>query len=107
MAQNDAMSRFADKHFDGTYNLSLIENDLPNVKFGRVDYLNVTYLTTKWAVWSCVSLPFFLVCLGNAYADLSHAALHISSLPRIAARRSASIARRSCGSSPRRCTASS
>ncbi|KAI9513300.1 hypothetical protein F5148DRAFT_972014 [Russula earlei] len=51
-AQGSAMSLYADKQFDQAYNITLIENDLPNVRWGRIDYMNVTYITTKWAVWS-------------------------------------------------------
>ncbi|KAH9948791.1 hypothetical protein B0H21DRAFT_689421 [Amylocystis lapponica] len=51
-------SRLADGHFDKAYNLSVIENDLPNVRWGRIDYLNVTYLTTKWSIWQA---PYLVV----------------------------------------------
>ena len=40
-----------DEQFDIAYNDTLIAEDLPNVQWGRIDYLNVTYLTTKWNVW--------------------------------------------------------
>jgi len=42
-----------DQVFDSAYNETLHGNDLPNVRWGRIDYLNVTYLTTKWNVWQC------------------------------------------------------
>lgn len=48
------MSKYVDRVFDGAYNVSLAKNDVPHVRWGRVDYLNVTYLTTKWNVWSYV-----------------------------------------------------
>lgn len=48
------MSQFVDKIFDETYNETLIAEDMPNLRWGRIDYLNVTYLTTKWGVWQCV-----------------------------------------------------
>ncbi|KAH9049687.1 hypothetical protein EDB84DRAFT_1452618 [Lactarius hengduanensis] len=51
-AQGSGISLFADKQFDEAYNTTLIENDLPHVRWGRVDYMNVTYITTKWAVWN-------------------------------------------------------
>ncbi|KAI0353134.1 hypothetical protein OH77DRAFT_1459171 [Trametes cingulata] len=50
--QNNAISKFVDQSFDEAYNRTVIAGDLPNVRWGRIDYLNVTYLTTKWAVWS-------------------------------------------------------
>jgi hypothetical protein len=39
------------------FNLTMQENDLPHVRWGRIDYINVTSITTKWGVWSCV--PYF------------------------------------------------
>lgn len=45
------MSKSLDESFDSAYNTSIIEGDLPDVRWGRIDYLNVTYLTTKWNVW--------------------------------------------------------
>jgi len=50
-ATGDPLSKFVDKEFDGAYNISLINQDLPNVRFGRIDYLTVTQLTTRWFVW--------------------------------------------------------
>jgi hypothetical protein len=52
--QGSGISLFADKQFDEAYNTTVIETDLPHVRWGRVDYMNVTYITTKWAVWKCV-----------------------------------------------------
>jgi len=49
---SSGISLYADKEFDEAYNTTLIENDLPHLRWGRVDYLNVTYITTKWAVWN-------------------------------------------------------
>ena len=46
------MSRLVDKQYDEAYNMTLIEGDLPDVRWGRVDYVNVTYITTKWNIWS-------------------------------------------------------
>lgn len=48
------ISLYADREFDEAYNTTLIENDLPNFRWARIDYMNVTYITTKWAVWKCV-----------------------------------------------------
>ncbi|KAL1741597.1 hypothetical protein HDZ31DRAFT_84722 [Schizophyllum fasciatum] len=51
-AKHDAISKFVDEQFDIAYNDTLIAGDLPHVRWGRIDYLDVTYLTTKWNVWS-------------------------------------------------------
>lgn len=51
------MSKYVDRVFDATYNVSLAADDVPNVRFARMDYLNVTYLTTKWNIWACVPFP--------------------------------------------------
>lgn len=52
-AQQDGISKYMDQVFDSAYNETLHGNDLPNIRWGRIDYLNVTYLTTKWNVWQC------------------------------------------------------
>jgi len=49
--QSSSVSLFADQQFDAAYNTTLIENDLPHVRWGRIDYMSVTYITTKWVVW--------------------------------------------------------
>ncbi|KAI0080869.1 hypothetical protein K474DRAFT_1657374 [Panus rudis PR-1116 ss-1] len=51
------VSKFLDESFDSAFNTSLIENDLPDVRWGRIDYFNVTYLTTKWNIWQA---PFLV-----------------------------------------------
>ncbi|KAJ3854946.1 hypothetical protein EV368DRAFT_62879 [Lentinula lateritia] len=56
--QGGGMSQFVDKIFDETYNETLIAEDMPNLRWGRIDYLNVTYLTTKWGVWQA---PTFII----------------------------------------------
>lgn len=50
-----AFSELVDKSFDEAYELAVTENILPNVRWGRVDYLAVTALTTKWVVWRYVA----------------------------------------------------
>ena len=57
-AKQGGVPKFVDDAFDASYNATLIANDLPHVRWGRIDYLNVTYLTTKWSLWRCVSLVF-------------------------------------------------
>ncbi|KAF9266186.1 hypothetical protein L218DRAFT_858848 [Marasmius fiardii PR-910] len=52
------MSPMIDDIFDQEFNDTIIANDLPNVRWGRLDYLNVTYVTTKWAVWQ---VPMLIV----------------------------------------------
>ncbi|KAI0650445.1 hypothetical protein C8Q79DRAFT_902407 [Trametes meyenii] len=56
--QNKAVSKFVDESFDKAFNETVAAGDLPNVRWGRIDYINVTYLTTKWAVWTG---PYLLV----------------------------------------------
>jgi hypothetical protein len=41
-----------DESFDAAYNYTLEKGDLEHVRFGRIDYLDVTAITTKWVVWS-------------------------------------------------------
>ncbi|KIJ56495.1 hypothetical protein M422DRAFT_62484 [Sphaerobolus stellatus SS14] len=55
-SQLTGMSAYVDAQFNEAYNTSLIEGDLPNVRWGRIDYLNVTRLTTKWVVWKAPML---------------------------------------------------
>ncbi|KAG8218961.1 hypothetical protein J3R82DRAFT_4701 [Butyriboletus roseoflavus] len=50
--QPDGVSKFVDESFDATYNYTLAKGDLEHVRFGRIDYLDVTVITTKWVVWS-------------------------------------------------------
>ncbi|KAI9064816.1 hypothetical protein FKP32DRAFT_1591048 [Trametes sanguinea] len=57
-SQSNALSKMVDQSFDDAFNQTVIAKDLPNVRWGRIDYLNVTYLTTKWAVWTG---PYLLV----------------------------------------------
>jgi hypothetical protein len=54
-AKQDPISKFFDEIFDSTFNETQIAGDLPNLRWGRIDYFNVTAITTKWAVWQCVS----------------------------------------------------
>ena len=51
-SQNNAISKVVDKAFDDAYNMTVVAGDLPNVRWGRVDYMSVTYLTTKWNIWT-------------------------------------------------------
>ncbi|KAG6832353.1 hypothetical protein H0H87_001817 [Tephrocybe sp. NHM501043] len=56
--RQDGVSLFVDQVFDEAYNQTLIEGDLPNVRWGRIDYLNVTTITTKWSIWHA---PYLVV----------------------------------------------
>lgn len=56
--QPEGVSKFVDHVFDATYNYTLEKGELSHVRFGRIDYLNVTSITTKWAVWSA---PYLVV----------------------------------------------
>ncbi|KAI1796105.1 hypothetical protein LXA43DRAFT_653292 [Ganoderma leucocontextum] len=51
-SQNSEISKIVDKSFDDAYNQTLIAGDLPHVRWGRIDYMSVTYITTKWSVWT-------------------------------------------------------
>jgi len=57
-ARADGVSKFLDGVFDTAFNESLIAGDLPHVKWGRIDYLNVTAITTKWVIWQA---PYLVV----------------------------------------------
>ncbi|KAJ6536732.1 hypothetical protein DFH09DRAFT_1178621 [Mycena vulgaris] len=50
-SRQEGISKFVDTVFDEAYNETLIANDLPHVRFARIDYLNVTYVTTRWSLW--------------------------------------------------------
>jgi len=50
-AKKDAVSTIFDQRFDEAYDLTAKANDLAHVKWGRIDYFNVTRITTKWNVW--------------------------------------------------------
>ncbi|KAJ7181643.1 hypothetical protein C8R43DRAFT_969771 [Mycena crocata] len=57
-SRQEGISKFVDSIFDDAYNETLVANDLPNVRFARIDYLNVTYVTTKWNLWAA---PAFVI----------------------------------------------
>lgn len=48
----EGVSKYVDQIFDSAYNLTQVAGDLKNIRWGRIDYLNVTAITTKWAIWS-------------------------------------------------------
>jgi hypothetical protein len=45
--------------FDSAFNVTELEGGLPGVRWGRIDYLNVTAITTKWAIWQYVQFDDF------------------------------------------------
>lgn len=47
----DPISNFFDKAFDSAYNLTVEARDLKNVRWARIDYLDVTDITTRWGIW--------------------------------------------------------
>ncbi|KAH6914813.1 hypothetical protein BKA70DRAFT_1257111 [Coprinopsis sp. MPI-PUGE-AT-0042] len=47
----EPLSKLVDDMFDSAYKKTLEAGDLPHVRWGRIDYFKVTYLTTKWNVW--------------------------------------------------------
>ncbi|KAF8214154.1 hypothetical protein K438DRAFT_1706453 [Mycena galopus ATCC 62051] len=55
-SRQEAISKFIDKAFDEAFNETLIAGDLPHVRFARIDYLNVTYVTTKWSLWTAPTI---------------------------------------------------
>jgi len=57
-AQREGISKFVDEQFDMAYNLTQEAGDLSHVRWGRIDYMNVTAITTKWAVWRA---PYLVV----------------------------------------------
>lgn len=54
--QREGISRYVDSQFDEAFNMTQVVGDLPNVRWGRIDYMNVTSITTKWGVWRLVYL---------------------------------------------------
>jgi hypothetical protein len=50
-SKQEGVSKYLDNVFDSAFNETHIAGDLPHVRWGRIDYMNVTYVTTKWAVW--------------------------------------------------------
>ncbi|KAG8865162.1 hypothetical protein FRB96_000051 [Tulasnella sp. 330] len=56
----DELAKITDQKFDATYNLTHSARDkaLPHVRWGRINYLDVTHLTTKWGVWKA---PYLIV----------------------------------------------
>ncbi|CAA7260140.1 unnamed protein product [Cyclocybe aegerita] len=57
-ARQDGVSKYLDQVFDSAFNQTQLAGDLPDVKWGRIDYLNVTYITTKWGIWQA---PYLVV----------------------------------------------
>ncbi|KAJ6560308.1 hypothetical protein B0H19DRAFT_945759 [Mycena capillaripes] len=55
-SRQEGISKFIDNAFDDAYNETLIAGDLPHVRFARIDYLNVTYVTTKWSLWTAPTI---------------------------------------------------
>ncbi|KAF7335333.1 hypothetical protein MSAN_02344100 [Mycena sanguinolenta] len=55
-SRQEAISKYVDKAFDDAFNETTIAGDLPFVRFARIDYLNVTYVTTKWSLWTAPAI---------------------------------------------------
>ena len=55
-AQTEGISKYVDEQFDKAFKLSQESGDLSHVRWGRIDYMNVTAITTKWNVWRFVFL---------------------------------------------------
>lgn len=67
--QPEGVSKFVDESFDAAYNYTLEKGDLKHVRFGRIDYLDVTVITTKWAVWSYVPAYLLLRCIVHSFSS--------------------------------------
>ncbi|KAF8897868.1 hypothetical protein BD779DRAFT_1667782 [Infundibulicybe gibba] len=65
-AKQEGVSKILDDVFDSAYNETQIAGDLPHVRWGRIDYLNVTAITTKWGIWQAP----YLVVLRNRGQEL-------------------------------------
>jgi hypothetical protein len=77
-AKQDAIAKFMDEMFDSTFNETQNAGVLPNLRWGRIDYFNVTAITTRWAVWQCVSRRnkcnanvLIVICLAEHRISLS------------------------------------
>ncbi|KAK7696266.1 hypothetical protein QCA50_000919 [Cerrena zonata] len=64
--QQSGMSKLLDDQWDEAFNITQNLKDIPYVKWGRIDYFNVTYLTTKWNIWQA---PYVMV-IQNRGQDL-------------------------------------
>ncbi|KAG8960389.1 hypothetical protein FRC03_006586 [Tulasnella sp. 419] len=53
MPNRDPLTKFVDSRFEATFNISRSapEKALPYVKWARINYLDVTKITTKWWIW--------------------------------------------------------
>ncbi|KDQ08862.1 hypothetical protein BOTBODRAFT_179497 [Botryobasidium botryosum FD-172 SS1] len=51
-----SLSAYVDSQYDEAYNMTQIAQDLPHVRWGRIDYLAVTAITTQWLVWHAPTL---------------------------------------------------
>ncbi|KAG8824425.1 hypothetical protein FRC17_009094 [Serendipita sp. 399] len=47
----DPASKSVDQAYDNAFNKTIHQKDLPNIKWGRIDYMTVTKLTTEWMIW--------------------------------------------------------
>jgi len=56
--QKEGVSKMLDTVFDEAYNATKEAGDLQHIKWGRIDYLNVTAITTRWNVWQAPYLVF-------------------------------------------------
>jgi hypothetical protein len=92
-ATGDPMSKYADKHFDDAFEIAQKEGDIPHVKWARINYMNVTRVTTRWNIWSCVVIgPLLLLThISDRYVQCTLSRprhrpwQHPSLLPRVAA----------------------
>ncbi|KAF8969393.1 hypothetical protein BDZ97DRAFT_1795371 [Flammula alnicola] len=64
-ANQEGISKYLDNVFDAAFNETHLAGDLPHVKWGRIDYLNVTHITTKWGIWQA---PYLVVLTDRGQA---------------------------------------
>ncbi|KZT62945.1 hypothetical protein CALCODRAFT_489484 [Calocera cornea HHB12733] len=59
LPERNAVAQFAEDQFVKAFNETMDNgNDLPDIKWGTIDYYNVTVLTTQWMVWKA---PLILI----------------------------------------------
>lgn len=71
--KNSEISKLVDRRFDEAYDSTLTAEDLPHVRWGHINYANATFLTTKWSIWSYVTIMCTPRHLTNTYTDTQSA----------------------------------
>lgn len=50
----DPVSNYFDEQYDKVFDMALLTKELPNIMWGRIDYMTVTRLTSEWMIWKYV-----------------------------------------------------